>query len=165
MCADAPGAGAVTVGGPTRRRLGAVHERMTMIANDDVDLRVLDEGEGSAVVLLHGFPELAFSWRHVVPALVAAGYRVVVPDQRGYGGSSKPEDIAAYRLDHLVADVIAILDALGIDRATVVGHDWGSIVAFASAILQPDRVERVASLNVPYRGAFWGFPPTGLPII
>ena len=133
---------------------------MTMIDTDGAMIGVVDEGEGPAVVLLHGFPELAYSWRHVVPALVAAGYRVIVPDQRGYGVSSKPDDVGSYRLDRLSSDVVRILDALDVERAAVVGHDWGSIVAFATAILHPDRVERVASLNVPYRGAFWGFPTT-----
>jgi pimeloyl-ACP methyl ester carboxylesterase len=125
-----------------------------------VSLAVDDRGAGDPVVLLHGFPELAYSWRNQVPALVDAGYRVISFDQRGYGASSKPEGIEAYDLDHLVGDVTGVLDALGIDKATIVGHDWGSIVAWTVAVTHPERVARVVSLNVPYRGACFGFPTT-----
>jgi len=125
-----------------------------------VALSVDDRGAGEAVVLLHGFPELAYSWRHQVPALVDAGYRVISFDQRGYGASGKPDDVGAYDLDHLVGDVVGVLDRLGIDQATVVGHDWGSIVAWTMCVTNPDRVSQVVSLNVPYRGACFGFPTT-----
>lgn len=126
----------------------------------DVELAVTDLGDGPPVVLVHGFPELAWSWRHQLPALVDAGLRAIAYDQRGYGGSSKPEAVDAYRLDRLVGDLIGLLDALGLERAHLVGHDWGSIVVWATAILHPERVERVVSLNVPYRGWFCGFPTT-----
>jgi pimeloyl-ACP methyl ester carboxylesterase len=131
---------------------------MRMIEVRDVTLAVGDEGDGPAVVLLHGFPELAYSWRHQIPALVDAGYRVIAFDQRGYGASDKPQDVASYELVHLADDVVGVLDRLGIDTATVVGHDWGSIVAYTAALLHPERVDGVVSLNVPYRGACWGFP-------
>lgn len=133
---------------------------MRLIETNTVRLGVDDQGTGDAVVLLHGFPELAYSWRHQISALVDAGYRTVAFDQRGYGVSSQPRDVADYALEHLVGDVIGVLDRLGIESATVVGHDWGSIVAWTTAITYPDRVARVVSLNVPYRGACVGFPTT-----
>jgi pimeloyl-ACP methyl ester carboxylesterase len=117
-----------------------------------------DQGSGDAILLLHGFPELAYSWRHQMPALVDAGYRAIAIDQRGYGDSSKPYSVADYSLALLVGDAIGILDRLGIESATVVGHDWGSIVAWSAAVRHPDRISRVVSLNVPYRGACVGFP-------
>ncbi|MDJ0790636.1 MAG: alpha/beta hydrolase [Acidimicrobiia bacterium] len=128
------------------------------IAVNGTTLSVIDEGEGDAVVLLHGFPELAFSWRHQIPALVDAGYRVVAPDQRGYGAADHPDDVASYALGELAGDVVGLVNALDIESATVVGHDWGSIVAYTAAITSPDRFDRIVSLNVPYRGACWGFP-------
>lgn len=131
---------------------------MRRVELGEVTLAVEDEGSGPAVVLLHGFPELAYSWRHQIPALAEAGYRVIAPDQRGYGDSDAPESVDAYALEHLVGDVIGLLDALEVPAATIVGHDWGSIVAYTAAITHPDRFERVVSLNVPYRGACWGFP-------
>ncbi|MDK1010889.1 MAG: alpha/beta hydrolase [Actinomycetota bacterium] len=133
---------------------------MRSIETNGVTLAVDDQGTGDAVVLLHGFPELAYSWRHQIPALVDAGYRAVSFDQRGYGASSKPQNVTDYSLDHLVGDVIGVLDRLGIEMATVVGHDWGSIVAWTTALVHPDRISRVVSLNVPYRGACIGFPTT-----
>jgi pimeloyl-ACP methyl ester carboxylesterase len=131
---------------------------MRLIETNGVALSVDDQGSGDAVVLLHGFPELAYSWRHQVSALVDAGYRAITFDQRGYGGSSKPDLVADYSLSHLVGDVMGVLDRLGIEQATVVGHDWGSIVAWTAAVTHPDRISRVVSLNVPYRGACIGFP-------
>lgn len=133
---------------------------MDMIEANGVTLAVDDRGEGQPVVFLHGFPELAYSWRHQMAALPAAGYRAISFDQRGYGASSKPEDVTAYGLDALVGDVIGVLDALDLADVTLVGHDWGSIVAYTAALTHPDRVGRLVSLNVPYRGACWGFPTT-----
>jgi pimeloyl-ACP methyl ester carboxylesterase len=133
---------------------------MRSIGTNGVTLAVDDQGTGDAVILLHGFPELAYSWRHQIPALVDAGYRAVSFDQRGYGASSKPGDVTDYSLENLVGDVIGLLDRLGIETATVVGHDWGSIVGWTTAIVHPERVSRVVSLNVPYRGACIGFPTT-----
>ncbi|MFV1999430.1 MAG: alpha/beta fold hydrolase [Acidimicrobiia bacterium] len=133
---------------------------MRSIESNGVTLAVDDRGDGEPVVLLHGFPEIAYSWRHQVPALFDAGFRVISYDQRGFGKSGKPEDVESYRLENLVGDLIGLLDRLGIDRATVVGHDWGSIVAWTAAVTQPDRIDRVVSLNVPYRGACMGFPTT-----
>lgn len=111
---------------------------------------------GQAVVLLHGFPDTGALWRHQVPALAEAGYRVLVPDQRGYGRSDKPDDVDAYAMSQLVADVVAVLDAAGVQRAHVVGHDWGASVAWALALFVPDRVERLAVLSVGHPRAFLG---------
>ncbi len=130
------------------------------IETNGVTLAVDDEGAGDAIVLLHGFPELAYSWRYQIPALVGAGYRAIAFDQRGYGDSSIPEAVSDYTLTHLVDDVIGVLDALEIEKATIVGHDWGSIVAWSTAVTHPERVSRVVSLNVPYRGSCVGFPTT-----
>jgi len=110
--------------------------------------------DGRLVLMLHGFPETSHGWRHQIPALAEAGFRVVAPDQRGIGGSSKPEGIAAYGLHHLVADIVAIVHALGRRRAQVVGHDWGGVVAWALAQQHADVVERVAILDAPHPAAF-----------
>lgn len=105
--------------------------------------------DGSPVVLLHGFPEIAFGWRHQIPALTAAGFRVIVPDQRGYGRSSKPDGVSAYALDLLAEDVVAIAASLGHERFAVVGHDWGGVVAWHLAGRHGAHVQRLAILNAP----------------
>jgi pimeloyl-ACP methyl ester carboxylesterase len=120
------------------------------IAANGIELQVLDEGSGPLVVLCHGFPELAFSWRRQVPALVAAGFRVVVPDMRGYGRSSAPKDVAAYDVVSLCGDLCGLLDALGEESAVFVGHDWGASVVWQLAVLDPPRVRAVAGLSVPF---------------
>ncbi len=105
--------------------------------------------DGPLVILLHGFPEIAYGWRHQILALADAGFRVVAPDQRGYGLTSKPRGVAAYRLDVLARDVIALADALGARRFSLVGHDWGGIVAWRVASDFAERVERLAIINAP----------------
>lgn len=130
-----------------------------MVATNGIRLSVTREGTGDPVLLLHGFPELAYSWRHQIPALAAAGLAPIAPDLRGYGDSDKPEDIADYGLLTLVADVIGLLDELGIEQAALVGHDWGAIISWTTTLLHPDRVSKLVSLNVPYRGWCAGFPP------
>jgi pimeloyl-ACP methyl ester carboxylesterase len=107
------------------------------------------DGGGPLVVLLHGFPESWYSWRHQFEPLASAGFRVVAPDQRGYGGTDKPEAIADYSIFHLVGDVVGLIHALGEREAVVVGHDWGAQVAWHTALLRPDVVRGVASLSVP----------------
>jgi pimeloyl-ACP methyl ester carboxylesterase len=118
----------------------------------EVRLQVAEAGpeDGPLVLLLHGFPETGRSWRHQVGPLAAAGLRVVVPDQRGYGQSSKPEGIRAYGLDTLVDDVARLIKACGRERAHLVGHDWGGLVAWWAASTRPDLVERLAILNAPH---------------
>ena len=128
--------------------VGAVSERS--VAVNGIELNVLVEGDGPLVVLCHGFPELAFSWRRQVPTLVEAGYRVAVPDMRGYGRSSVPTAVEDYDIVSLCEDMCGLLDALGERSATFVGHDWGAIVVWALAILHPERVAAVAGLSVPF---------------
>jgi pimeloyl-ACP methyl ester carboxylesterase len=115
-----------------------------------MELSVAEAGSGPAVVLCHGFPELAFSWRHQIPALADAGYRVIAPDMRGYGGSSAPGEIDAYDTEALCGDMLGLLDALGESEAIFVGHDWGSWLAWQMAWIHPERVRAVAGLSVPF---------------
>ncbi|HTZ88168.1 MAG TPA: alpha/beta hydrolase [Solirubrobacteraceae bacterium] len=121
-----------------------------MIATNGMELHVQEAGEGEVVVLCHGFPELAYSWRHQVPALVQAGYRVIAPDMRGYGRSSAPEAIESYDIAALCADMTGLLDALGEQQAIFIGHDWGANVVWQLAVLAPERVRAVAGLSVPF---------------
>lgn len=116
-----------------------------------VRLRVIEAGRRGAplVILAHGFPELAYSWRHQIPALAAAGYHVMAPDQRGYGGSSRPEAVEAYDVAALTGDLVGLIDAAGAERATLVGHDWGAVLTWSAPLLHPDRVAAVAGLSVP----------------
>lgn len=113
--------------------------------------------DGPLTVLLHGFPETWWSWRHQIGPLAAAGLRVVAPDQRGYGLSSRPEGLASYHLDRLAEDVTGLADAFGRDRIRLVGHDWGGLVAWWVASRHPDRVERVAILNAPHPDVFGAY--------
>jgi pimeloyl-ACP methyl ester carboxylesterase len=116
-----------------------------------VRLRIVEAGPADAplVILAHGFPELAYSWRHQIPALADAGYHVVAPDQRGYGGSTRPDEIASYDITALTGDLVGLIDELGATRAALVGHDWGAVVAWSTPLLHPDRVAAVAGLSVP----------------
>ncbi|MGH9246560.1 MAG: alpha/beta fold hydrolase [Acidimicrobiales bacterium] len=120
------------------------------IRTNGIDLHVAEAGDGPLVVLAHGFPELAYSWRHQLPALAAAGYHAVAPDQRGYGRTSRPDAIEAYDIVHLTDDLLGLVDALGHDRAAFVGHDWGANVVWAMPLLAPERVKGVAGLSVPF---------------
>jgi pimeloyl-ACP methyl ester carboxylesterase len=117
-----------------------------------VELHVSETGtaDGPALVLLHGFPELGYSWRHQIPVLAGAGYRVIVPDMRGFGLSDSPPNVDAYSIDALASDVLALLDDAGVERGIVIGHDWGAEVAWKTAWMQPDRVAAVAGLSVPF---------------
>ncbi|GAB2957571.1 alpha/beta hydrolase [Hymenobacter coalescens] len=110
--------------------------------------------EGPLVVLLHGFPEFWYGWRRQLPALAAAGYRVWAPDQRGYNLSAKPRRVAEYAVPQLVADVVGLLEAAGRHQASIVGHDWGGIVAWHLAMQHPERVARAVILNVPHPAVF-----------
>ena len=121
-----------------------------VVSANGIRLAVRDEGAGPAVVLCHGFPELAYSWRHQVPALVGAGFRVLVPDQRGYGDSERPAKVADYDIHHLTGDLVGLLDALGIEHAIFVGHDWGGLVTWMMPLLHPARTAGVVGVNTPY---------------
>jgi pimeloyl-ACP methyl ester carboxylesterase len=120
------------------------------VSANGLDMAVYEQGEGPAVVFLHGFPELAYSWRHQLPALADAGFRAIAPDLRGYGRTSAPPDVADYRMSELIADVHGLLDALELERATFVGHDWGTLILWNMAMLAPDRIERLVILNIPH---------------
>jgi pimeloyl-ACP methyl ester carboxylesterase len=123
-----------------------------IIQTNGINLHVTTDGPetGTPIVLLHGFPEFSYGWRRQIPALTAAGYRVIVPDQRGYNLSDKPKGIAAYDVEVLARDVIGLLDHFGIQKVRLVGHDWGAVVAWTVAIQFPERVEKLAILNVPH---------------
>src|SRR3954451_10809417 len=124
------------------------------IDSGGVTLDVQVEGDGQPVVLLHGFPDTKRLWSRQIPALVDAGFQVIVPDQRGYGASDKPAEVDAYAIPFLAIDVTAILDALSIERAHVVGHDWGAAVAWATASFAPERVDRLVAMSVGHPSAF-----------
>jgi pimeloyl-ACP methyl ester carboxylesterase len=121
------------------------------VGTNDVQLRVTEAGNRGdpAVILAHGFPNLGYSWRRITPVLADAGYHVLAPDQRGYGGSSRPEAIEAYDIAALTADLVGLLDDIGAQRAVWVGHDLGGMVVWAAAHLHPDRVAGVVGLNFP----------------
>jgi pimeloyl-ACP methyl ester carboxylesterase len=126
----------------------------TLIPVNGVELEVFEAGRenaGKPIVLCHGWPEHAFSWRHQLPALAAAGYHVIVPNQRGYGRSSRPADVTAYDIEHLSGDLVALLDHYGYDDATFVGHDWGAFVVWGLTLLHPHRVNKVINLSLPYQ--------------
>ncbi|MFF4897862.1 alpha/beta fold hydrolase [Streptomyces sp. NPDC001068] len=123
--------------------------RHRYVTVNGVRLHVAEQGRGPLVLLLHGFPESWYSWRHQIGALSAAGYRVVAPDQRGYARSEQPAAVESYTLLHLAGDVIALITALDEEDAVLVGHDWGAPVAWVTAMLRPDMVRAVAGLSVP----------------
>jgi pimeloyl-ACP methyl ester carboxylesterase len=124
------------------------------IDSSGVTLDVQVEGEGRPVLLIHGWPDTQRLWSNQVPALVDAGFQVITYDQRGYGASDKPEGVDAYSIPFLAIDATAILDHLGIERAHVVGHDWGAAIAWAVASLAPDRVDHLVALSVGHPASF-----------
>ena len=136
--------------------------RHRTVESNEIRLHLVEEGDGFPVVFCHGFPELWYSWRHQIPALAAAGLRPIALDLRGYGETDKPEALQEYDIQHLVGDLIGVLDALNLEKAVLVGHDWGSFVVWSAAVMHPERVERVVSLNVPYRGRSVVLPPTSV---
>src|SRR3984885_8795944 len=132
------------------------HHTMTIqpefatVQTNGIRLRVALAGKGPLVVLVHGWPESWYSWRHQIPALAEAGYRVAAPDVRGYGGSDKPLAIEDYSIKNICADIGGLIAARGEERAAVVGHDWGAAIAYRTASFYPERVRAVAGLAVPY---------------
>ena len=137
----------------------------TYIETNGIKLHVVMAGPkyGQPVLLLHGFPEFWYGWRKQIPALVEAGYRVIVPDQRGYNLSDKPKGIKAYRLDKLADDILGLMDAFGYDMVNLIGHDWGAIVAWALAIWHPGRLRKLGILNVPHPNVMIRFLRRGDP--
>ena len=126
---------------------GVVHR---IVDIGEVRLHCAEMGQGPLVLLLHGFPECWVTWRNQMPALAAAGFRVVAPDLRGYGKSDKPPDLDAYRIEVLARDVARLVEALGAERAHVVGHDWGGAAAWFFAMWHPERLDRLGILNAPH---------------
>ena len=120
------------------------------IQTNGVRMHVVEAGKGFPVLLCHGFPELWYSWRHQLRALADAGFRAIAPDQRGYGETDAPQAIDAYTVHHLVGDLTGLLDALEIDKAVIVGHDWGGLVVWQMALLAPRRVAGVVGVNTPF---------------
>ena len=125
-------------------------ELLTLECNG-IRLRAAVEGEGPLVVMVHGWPELWYSWRHQIKAIARAGYQVVAPDMRGYGGSDKPTDLEAYDMVNLMGDILGIIDSFGQEKAILIGHDWGAPSVWNTAALHGGRVSGVAGLSVPYR--------------
>ena len=122
------------------------------VATNSIHLRVALAGQGPLVVLVHGWPESWYSWRHQIPALAEAGYRVAAPDVRGYGGSDKPEAIEAYAIKEMCADIAGLVTALGETQAILVGHDWGAPIVWNTALFHPEKVRAVVGLSVPHTG-------------
>ena len=120
------------------------------VAANGIDVHIAEQGRGPLVLLLHGFPELWYSWRHQLPALAAAGFHAVAPDLRGYGRSDAPQPVEAYSMRNMTADAAGILDALGVETAVVAGHDWGAPIAWHCALMYPERFSAVVALSVPY---------------
>jgi pimeloyl-ACP methyl ester carboxylesterase len=118
--------------------------------SNGIDMEVFELGQGFPVILAHGFPELAYSWRFQLPALANAGYRAIAPNQRGYGATDKPEPVEAYDIRHLCGDMAGLMDTLGLEKAVFVGHDWGGPVVWNMPLLYPDRVAGVVGMSVPF---------------
>ncbi|MGI9233643.1 MAG: alpha/beta fold hydrolase [Woeseiaceae bacterium] len=131
-------------------KLSGMFPEPDFIDSNGIRMAVYEQGEGPAVILLHGFPELAFSWRHQFPALAAAGFRAIAPDLRGYGQTSVPAEVADYRIDKLIGDVEGLLDAFNLPNAIFIGHDWGALLLWHMAILAPERIEKLIILNIPH---------------
>jgi pimeloyl-ACP methyl ester carboxylesterase len=139
-------------------RNGVTTENLRVAVNG-IELHAVAAGpaDGKLAILLHGFPEFSYGWRHQIPALAAAGLRIVAPDQRGYNRSDKPAGISAYKLDTLADDVLGLADALGRHHFAVVGHDWGGVVAWHLATRNPERIARAAILNAPHPATLWSY--------
>src|ERR687891_1579862 len=122
-----------------------------VINTNGINMHMAEQGQGPLVILCHGFPELWYSWRHQLPALAEAGYRVLAPDMRGCGRSGIPDDVAAYSMLHLVGDVVGLLDRLDLESVVLVGHDWAAETVWQCAKAHPQRVSGVVALSVPYK--------------
>jgi pimeloyl-ACP methyl ester carboxylesterase len=159
MLVAACGAGTAACSRPEAQRAAnapaaATDDKPTLrsVAANGINLRIAEMGKGPLVIFLHGFPESWYSWRHQLPALAKAGYHAVAPDMRGYGKSDKPASVEDYDIQHLTGDVVGLIDALGEKTAVVVGHDWGSIIAWNCLLLHPDRFTGLVAMSVPYGG-------------
>jgi pimeloyl-ACP methyl ester carboxylesterase len=126
------------------------------IETNGIKMQIAEQGKGPPVIMCHGFPELGYSWRHQLQALAEAGFHAVAPDQRGYGKTDCPEPIEAYNIFQLVGDMVGLVQALGEEKAVIVGHDWGAPVAIHSALLRPDIFHSLILLSVPFSPRSWG---------
>ncbi len=129
-----------------------IQPELAFVETNGIRLRVALSGRGPLVVLVHGWPESWYSWRHQIKALADAGYRVAAPDVRGYGGSDKPDPIEAYAIKDMCGDIAGLIDALGERQAILIGHDWGAPIVWNTSLFFPDKVRAVAGLSVPYTG-------------
>lgn len=137
----------------TIRKSPIPNVRFDFIEANGIQMRIAKSGDSGPLVLLaHGWPESWYNWRHQIPFLVDLGYRVVAPDMRGYGQSDAPHEVESYDVKNLSADLVGILDALGEEKAILVGHDWGAIVAWNAVLFYPDRFSALVAMSVPYGG-------------
>lgn len=126
--------------------------KLRTVRSNGINMRIAEAGSGPLVLLVHGWPESWYSWRHQLTALAAAGYHAVAPDMRGYGSSDKPQAVEDYDIHHVTADVAGLVTALGEKTAILVGHDWGAIVGWQAMLLHPDKFTAYAAMSVPYGG-------------
>lgn len=143
---------ALGLAAPNLARAAEPAPKLRMIKVNGINMRIAEMGKGPLVILVHGWPESWYSWRNQIPALAKAGYHVVAPDMRGYGGTDKPAAVTDYDVIHLTGDVVGIVDAMHETTAVLVGHDWGASVVWNSVLLHPDRFTAMAALSVPYGG-------------
>lgn len=128
--------------------IGIIEQNSSTLTFGDLSFPVVDYGQGQPVILLHGFPDSRYLWRYQIPTLAESGFRVIVPDLRGFGDASKPEHVSDYALPLIMGDVLSILDTLGIESTMVIGHDWGAALAWLLTAYHPQRVEKLVALSV-----------------
>jgi len=121
------------------------------IDSNNIRMALYEQGDGPVVILLHGFPELAYSWRHQLPALARAGYRAIAPDQRGYGRTDSPPHVRDYRIAELMDDIEGLLESLDLKSATFIGHDWGALLLWHMSLVRPQLIDRQVILNIPFQ--------------
>eukprot|EP01006_Ploeotia_vitrea_P066348 TRINITY_DN94799_c0_g1_i1.p1 TRINITY_DN94799_c0_g1~~TRINITY_DN94799_c0_g1_i1.p1 ORF type:complete len:341 (-),score=27.94 TRINITY_DN94799_c0_g1_i1:217-1239(-) len=126
--------------------------KLRFVEVNGIKMRIAEQGTGPLVLLVHGWPESWFSWRYQIPFLAKQGYHVVAPDMRGYGGTDSPQDVDAFNITHICADLLGLMDTLGAKTATLVGHDWGALITWLAAQLHPDRFPAIFALSVPHGG-------------
>lgn len=126
--------------------------KLRMIESNGIQMRIAEMGTGPLVILVHGWPESWYSWRHQLKALADAGYHAVAPDMRGYGKTDKPSAIDDYDITHVTADLVGIVDAMGEENAILIGHDWGAIITWQAMLLHPDRFTALVAMSVPFNG-------------
>lgn len=141
-----------TIAGTSTMPSSSAQPVLRFIESNGLRMRIAEMGQGPLVIFVHGWPESWYSWRHQLPVIAAAGYRVVAPDMRGYGKTDKPAAVEEYDIAHVTGDLVGILDALGEQQAILVGHDWGAIVAWHAMLLHPERFTALVAMSVPYNG-------------